>query len=85
MRKLFILCAALLCLSCSASAQDVPRLSVLPGSPAGRPASPASLLHQTANHGNLALDFNTKNSTFWGNPSMISDTGRMRYFSNWFG
>ncbi len=86
MRKLFILCAALLCLSISASAQDS-TAAFDASSPASEPASPASLLPPDREPWQLGVGFQYQKFDVLG--QSFHDFGYRaditRYFSNWFG
>jgi len=86
MRKVFILCAALFCLSLSASAQD--STATYDASPAaGEPAAPASLLPADREPWQLGvgfqyLQFNVLDRNFH---DFGYQAGVTRYLTNWFG
>ncbi len=86
MRKLSILCAALFCLSLTASAQDA-TAAFDAASPASEPAAPASLIPADREPWQLGLGFqymqyNVLNTKFhdFGYKADVT-----RYFNNWLG
>lgn len=86
MRKFFILCAALLCLSIAASAQDS-TAAFDASSPASEPAAPASLLPPDREPWQLGVGFQYLQFKPFGQSfhNFGYRAGVTRYFSNWFG
>jgi len=89
MRKLLILCAALFCLSLSASAQDFAAApdAVSPASDPAPPAAPASLIPADRDPWQVGVGFEYLHYSVLG--LKFHDLGYQanvtRYFSNWFG
>jgi hypothetical protein len=86
MRKLTILCAALFCLSLTASAQDS-TAAFDAASPASEPAAPASLIPADRDPWQVGVGFQYAHYSVLG--LKFHDLGYQanvtRYFSNWFG
>jgi hypothetical protein len=86
MRKLSILCAALFCLSLTASAQDS-TAAFDATSPASEPAAPASLIPADRDPWQLGVGFQYAQYNVLG--LKFHDLGYQadvtRYFNNWFG
>jgi hypothetical protein len=86
MRKVFMLCAALFCLSLSASAQD--STAAYDASPAaGEPAAPASLIPADREPWQLDVGFEYLKFSVLGQNyhNLGYQAGINRYISNWFG
>jgi hypothetical protein len=86
MRRLSILCAALLCFSLTASAQDS-TATVDASSPAAEPAEPASLIPADREPWQIGVGFQFQQYSVLGQKfhDFAYQAEVTRYFNNWFG
>jgi hypothetical protein len=86
MRKLLILCGALLCLSLNAAAQES-AAAFDAGSPAGEPAAPASLMPPDREPWQLGIGFQYQHFSVLNQSfhTLGYNVGLTRYINNWFG